>query len=97
MHNVLNGIYECISSQERLSIFYEPTDRTNKLFHEIYVIPFCRSAKIAQRSSQTRNLNPTNTVFYETLESAEVVALLNLNRIIFWSQFEPGHHTLIKA
>lgn len=66
MHNVLNGIYECISSQERLSIFYEPTDRTNKLFHEIYVIPFCRSAKIAQRSSQTRNLNPTNTVFYET-------------------------------
>lgn len=23
-------------------------------------------------------------------ETAEVAALLNLNRIIFWSQFEPG-------
>lgn len=33
-----NGIDECISSQERLSIFYEPTDQTNKLFHEIYVL-----------------------------------------------------------
>lgn len=45
--------FECISSQERLSIFYEPTerptDRTNKLFHEIYVIPFCRFADIAKR------------------------------------------------